>query len=117
MAPKAWYVLTHEYRKCKSIFAPFPPPSAPAGGHAVLPARAAPPARGGRPAAAARSQVERDLDTRLGMGEGSASEVPWGAGRGQGRLGSRLQTGLQTLRRVRYPIAARTSPTRPRALA
>jgi hypothetical protein len=46
-----------EYRKFKSIFAPFPPPPAPAGGHAVLPARAAPPARCGRPAGAARSKA------------------------------------------------------------
>ena len=49
--------LSAAYRKFKSIFAPFPPPPAPAGGHAVLPARAAPPARCGRPAGAARSQV------------------------------------------------------------
>jgi hypothetical protein len=34
--------VTGEYRKFKSIFAPLPLPPAPAGGHAMLPAHAAP---------------------------------------------------------------------------
>ena len=57
---------------------PHPPLAAP------LAAPPAYPGRRGRPAGAAHSQAERGLDTRLGMGEGSASEVPWGDGLGKG---------------------------------
>jgi hypothetical protein len=49
-------------RKFKALFTP--PQRRPA----VPPARAAPPARYGRPAGAAPSQAERGLDKRLGMG-------------------------------------------------
>jgi len=69
---------------------------------------------------AAHSKAERGaarrwlrLDRRRRMGEGSAAGVPWGAGLGTGGL-ERLG-GDFTLRSVRHPSAARTSPTRPRA--
>jgi hypothetical protein len=43
-------------------------PSAPASGHVLPTALVAPPAHYGRTAAAARSTVDRGLDTHLGMG-------------------------------------------------
>ena len=66
-------------KKNKRPFTPPPGrafPSAPASGHVLPTALVAPPAHYGRTAAAARSMVDRGLDTHLGMGEGSASGHP-----------------------------------------
>jgi len=48
-------------------------------------------------AAVVRSTAERGLDTHLGTGEGSAAEVPWGAG-WEGRLGKQTRRPHQEIK-------------------